>query len=98
MRVPVAVIVETNGVEIPQSSIDRQIPTPIVLVALEGDAFSRLHGSHRVRSAAEQRIETRILEGIWVDCVLCQNRHQPEDKRKLAVIGTGAVKAPGALV
>src|SRR5262245_12776118 len=39
MRIPVAVIVETNGVEIPKPSIDRQYSTPIDLVAHEGYAL-----------------------------------------------------------
>ena len=42
MRVAVAVIVEADGVEIPQAAIDRQVAAPIIRIALEGDALARL--------------------------------------------------------
>src|SRR5262245_56016483 len=97
MRIAVAVIVKTDSVKIPQAPIDRKIASPVVFVALERDTFAGLHASDSVRTAAEKWIETRILKGGRIDRVLCQHRHQSDDKRKLPIVGAGEIKADGAI-
>ena len=98
VRVAVAVVIEADGVEIPQAAIDRHIAAPIIFVAPEGNALARLHGADDVGPAAQQRIEGRVLEGCRVDRVLCQDRHQTEDQRKFAIVGAGKIETHHARI
>ena len=63
MRVAVPIIVVADGIEIPEAAIDRQITAPIIWIAFEGDVFTGSDRADRVRPAAEQRLETGVLEG-----------------------------------
>ena len=67
MRVAVAIVIEADGIEIPQPAIDRQVAAPVIRVAREGDAFARSDRGHAIRPAAEQRREGRVLERVHVD-------------------------------
>ena len=97
MRVAVAVIVEADGIEIPQAAVDRQIAPPIIRIAREADAFARLDRTDAIGTAAEQRRECRLLEFVGIDRVLGQHRHQADDQRQFAVVGAGKIEAHRAL-
>ncbi len=96
MGVAVTVIVEADGIEIPQAAIDRQIAAPIIRIALEADAHARLDFAHRVRAAAEWGGERCFLEFVGFDRVLGDDRHQAEDQRQFAVIGAGQIEMHAA--
>ena len=93
MRVAVAIVVVTDRIEIPETAIDGEIASPVVLVACEGDALAGFHIADGVGSAAKQRVEAGVLECIGVDGVLCQHRHQSDDERQFAVVSAGKVEA-----
>ena len=97
MRIAVAVIVEADGIEIPETAIDRQIAPPITRITREGDAFARPDRAHAIRSAAEQRLERCLFESRWIDRVFSEHRHQAEDQRQFAIVGAGQIEAHGAL-
>src|SRR5262249_51211821 len=59
MSVAVAVVVEANGVEIPKAAIDRQVASPIIIVAFERDCVAGLHRGDAVGTAAKQWLEAR---------------------------------------
>ena len=98
MRVAVAIIVVTDRVEIPETAIDGEIASPIVLVACESDALAGFHIADGIGPAAKQRVEAGVLECIGVDGVLCQHRHQSDDERQFAVVSAGKVEAHRARI
>jgi hypothetical protein len=89
MRIAVAIVVVTDRVEVPETSVDRQVAPPLIPVAREGDAFARLHVGHAIGPAAEQRLEAGIFECRRIDGVFCQYRHEADDERLFAIVGTG---------
>ncbi len=76
-----------------RAAIDRQVAPPVIRIALEDDAFARFDRGDRIGTAAEQRLEGRLLELGGIDRVLGQHRHQADDQRQFAVVGTGQVEA-----
>ena len=87
MRVAIPVVVVTNGIEIPEAAIDRQITAPIVLVTFEGDVLTWLDHADDIRPAAEQWFEARVFEGGRIDRVFRQHRHEADDQRKFPIVG-----------
>src|SRR5262245_5096239 len=98
MRVAVAVIVVTDGVEIPEAAVDGEIAPPVVLVTCESDAFARPYIADPVGTAAEQRVEVGVLERIGVDGMLRQHRHKSDDERQFAVVSIGKIEAHRACI
>ena len=96
--VAVAIIVVTDRIEIPETAIDGEIASPVVLVACEGDALAGFHIADGIGPAAKQRVEAGVLECIGVDGVLCQHRHKSDDERQFAVVSAGKVEAHRARI
>ena len=65
MGVGFAIIVEPDLVEVPEAAIDRKIASPIVGIALEGDAFARIDLADQIGTAAERRLKRGVLECLW---------------------------------
>ena len=93
MRIGVAVIVEPDLVEVPEPAADREVAPPIVRIALERHALARIDLADDIGAAAERRLERGFLEGLGLDRVLGEHRHQPEDQRQLAVVAAGKIEA-----
>ena len=94
--VVVAIKIKSKLGEIPQAAIDRKIAAPIIGIALEGDAFSRIDGGDDIRAAANWLGQRRFFERRDVDGVFRQDRHQAEDQRQFAVAGIGKIETHDA--
>ena len=96
--VGVAIVIETQLVEIPQAAIDRKVAAPIIGIALERHALAGIDLGDGVRPAADRLRQTCVLEFRGVDGVLGQYRHQAEDERQFAVAGVAEIETHGALI
>src|SRR4029450_466587 len=85
MRIGLAVVVETNLVEVPQAAADGKIAAPIIGIAFESDALAGIDLADDVGATSKRRLERRLLEQRGFERMVCQNRHQSKDERKLAV-------------
>src|SRR5205807_9220732 len=97
MGIGLAVEVEANLVEVPETAVDRKIAAPVVGIALERHAFSRIDLADDVGAASERRLERSLLEFIRREGVLGKYRHEAENEGKLAVIVSGEIEAHGLL-
>src|SRR4051812_29081038 len=93
MRVAVTIVVVSDLVEIPETTADRKVASPILLVARECDALARIDLADNIGAGADRWRVARILESFDIHRVLCQNRHQAEDQRQLAIVAAGKIEA-----
>ena len=93
MRIAVTIEIEADFVEIPQAPVDGKVASPIVGIALQCDAAAGIDLGDHIGTAADDGIECGVLEGIGIDGVLGQHRHQAKDQRQLAIVGAGQVEA-----
>ena len=86
-----------DGVEIVHPPVDRQVPPPVVGVALEGHEAPRLEGADHVRPGADRHPQAARLEIDPLPVGLLQDRPEPDDQRQLGVgLGEGEADRPFA--
>ena len=83
----VAEVLDADLVEIEAPARDGEVARPPVGVAAIGEGAPGIDARDDVGSAAERRLQRRALEGLGVELVARQDRHQPQDQRDLAVAG-----------
>src|SRR5262249_47408239 len=80
VRIGLAIVVEAKLVEIPEAAIDGEIAAPIARVALERHALARVDLADDIGAGPERRPERGLFEGVGIDGVACEHRHQTEDE------------------
>ena len=82
----VAVGVESHGVEVIETAVDRQVLGPVVLYPLVTDAAPGLDLGNLVRPAAQRDFQVAAVEFAVFVPVLGQHWQLAEDQRQLAVV------------
>ena len=83
----VAEVLDADLVEVEAAARDGEVARPPVGVAAIGDGAPGVDLGDDVGPAADRRLQRRALEGLGVDLVARQDRHEREDERDLAVAG-----------
>ena len=92
----VAEILDADLIEIETPARDREVARPPVGVAAIGDGAPGVDLGDDVGSAADRRLQRGALEGLGVDLVPRQDRHEREDERDLAIAGRSEGEADAA--
>jgi hypothetical protein len=90
--VGIAIEIVADLVEVIEAAGDRQILSPIILAALQHDAFTRPHLGQGVGAGADRRSERGLVEGLGIRGMGRKDRHRSDDQRQFPVVGSCQVE------